>query len=85
MAGAKHIAERIRKEVQAAVFQTELGPLKVTMSLGVATFPDSGDDKQVLIDKSDQCLYYAKQHGRNQSVTVLEMESGGKLQVAAAG
>ncbi|MFN7132433.1 MAG: diguanylate cyclase, partial [Myxococcales bacterium] len=82
--GAKVIAERIRNEVQAAVFDTELGPLKVTMSLGIATFPDHGTDKQVLIDKSDQCLYFAKHHGRNRSVTVGEAEAGGKLKAVPA-
>lgn len=77
MAGAKVIAERIRKEVEAATFDTELGPLKVTMSLGIATIPDVCQAKQEMIDKADQCLYFAKHHGRNRSVTVLEMEAGG--------
>ena len=48
--------------------------LKVTLSLGVATFPDHGDAKQTLIDLADQCLYFAKRHGRNQSVTVAQLQ-----------
>ena len=83
-AGAKVIAERIRKEIESTIFDTELGPLRVTMSLGISTFPEISTDKQVLIDKADQCLYFAKHHGRNKSVTVAEMESGGRLKVAAA-
>lgn len=75
-AGAKVIAERIRKRIEAHVFETEQGPLKVTMSLGIATYPDSAVRKQDLIDLSDQCLYFAKEHGRNQSVTVEEMQAG---------
>ncbi len=78
-AGAKVIAERIRNEVMAAVFDSELGPLKVTMSLGISAFPETGQEKQLLIDKADQCLYFAKHHGRNRSVTVAEMEAGGRL------
>jgi diguanylate cyclase (GGDEF)-like protein len=81
-AGAKVIAERLRKEIEAAVFETELGPLKVTMSLGISTFPMT-PDKRGLIDKADQCLYFAKHHGRNQSVTAAEMEAGGRLRVAS--
>ncbi|HEY3448014.1 MAG TPA: sensor domain-containing diguanylate cyclase [Myxococcales bacterium] len=81
MAGAKVIAERIRKEVEAATFESELGPLKVTISLGVATFPDVASVKQELIDKADQSLYFAKHHGRNRSVTVLEMEAGSRKAV----
>jgi two-component system, cell cycle response regulator len=79
--GAKVIAERIREAVQAEVFQTEMGPLKVTMSLGIATAPDHGLEKLVLVEQADQCLYYAKRHGRNQSVTVAEAQGGRKLQV----
>jgi len=84
--GAQVIAERIREAVKAEVFQTEMGPLKVTLSLGIATGPDYGYEKQQLIDLADQCLYHAKRHGRNQTVTVAQMQGGGKrLQVAEAG
>jgi two-component system, cell cycle response regulator len=74
--GAHAIAERIRERILKEVFQTEQGPLKVTMSLGVSTFPDHGSEKHTLIDLADQCLYYAKRHGRNQSVTVSQMQAG---------
>ncbi|MFL5318020.1 MAG: diguanylate cyclase [Myxococcaceae bacterium] len=77
--GAQIIAERIREAVMAEIFQTEVGPLKVTLSLGIATYPDSGQDKQTLIDLADQCLYHAKRHGRNQSVTVAQMQGGKRL------
>ncbi len=73
--GAHAIAERIRERIMKEIFQTEQGPLKVTLSLGVATFPDVGMEKAQLIDLSDQCLYYAKRHGRNQSVTVAQMQA----------
>lgn len=81
--GALVIAERIREAVQAEVFQTEMGPLQVTLSLGIATFPDSHAEKQGLIDLSDQCLYHAKRHGRNQSVTVAQMQGGARKVHAA--
>lgn len=80
--GARIIAERIREAVQAEVFQTEMGPLKVTLSLGIATAPDDSTEKQALIDLADQCLYHAKHHGRNQSVTVAQMKGGAKLRAA---
>jgi two-component system, cell cycle response regulator len=67
-AGAMVIAERIRERVAQVVFETEQGPLKVTMSLGVATFPADGDKKAALVERADGCLYHAKRHGRNQSV-----------------
>jgi len=77
MAGAKIIAERIREAVMAEVFQTELGPLKVTLSLGIATFPEYGAEKQLMIDLADQCLYQAKRSGRNRSVTAAELNGRG--------
>ncbi|MBX5482054.1 MAG: diguanylate cyclase [Myxococcaceae bacterium] len=82
-AGAKVIAERIREAVKEEVFQTEMGPLKVTLSLGIATAPDDSMEKQALIDLADQCLYFAKRHGRNQSVTVAQLRGGAR--VAKAG
>lgn len=38
----------------------------VTVSLGVATYPDDGQTPGEIIDSSDKRLYYAKEHGRNQ-------------------
>lgn len=79
--GAEVIAERIREAVMKEVFQTELGPLRVTLSLGIATYPDHGQDRSAVIDLADQALYHAKKHGRNQSVTVGQMR-GRKRPVA---
>jgi two-component system, cell cycle response regulator len=65
---ARALAERIRASVAAAELRTSLGPVKVTLSLGVATFPDVADGKQTLIDRADQALYAAKHAGRNRFV-----------------
>jgi two-component system, cell cycle response regulator len=73
-AGAWVIAERIRQRIEREVFPTEQGPLKVTLSLGVSAFPEDGADKAGLVSLADQCLYFAKRHGRNQSVTVARMQ-----------
>lgn len=39
---------------------------KVTISLGVATFPQDGETPASLIEHADKCLYQAKENGRNQ-------------------
>jgi two-component system, cell cycle response regulator len=67
--GAMNLAERIRKELEGTTFQTELGPLRVTCSLGVATFPSSGKDWESLFKATDEALYVSKRGGRNR-VTV---------------
>ena len=38
----------------------------VTISVGVATYPDNATTAQNLIEFADKGLYYAKEHGRNQ-------------------
>jgi diguanylate cyclase (GGDEF)-like protein len=73
--GALVIAERIREAVQAKVFQTDVGTLQVTISIGIAAVPVNGSAKQELIDLADQCLYFAKRNGRNRSVLPQLMES----------
>ena len=63
--GALAIAERIRAAVAAAQHPTEQGSLRVTLSVGVATWPGSGDDPEALLESADKALYRAKQGGRN--------------------
>jgi diguanylate cyclase (GGDEF)-like protein len=72
--GAMVIAERIRERIERMVTETDQGPLKVTMSLGVATFPVDAALKAALVERADGCLYHAKRHGRNQSVAAASLE-----------
>lgn len=70
-AGAARVAEQLRKKVEEHDFP---GPsadqnLKVTISLGVATFPDHAQDAAELVKAADQSLYRSKEGGRNR-VTV---------------
>ncbi|MOA64687.1 response regulator PleD [compost metagenome] len=39
--------------------------MKVTISIGVATFPDMADSAHALFDHADQALYASKRGGRN--------------------
>jgi diguanylate cyclase (GGDEF)-like protein len=73
-AGALVIAERIRERIGAMVSSTPQGPLKVTMSLGIATFPDDGQKKAELVERADGCLYHAKRHGRNRAVSSAQLK-----------
>jgi diguanylate cyclase (GGDEF)-like protein len=63
--GALVITNRLREEISKLVFQTEKGPLKVTISMGVSLYPAHGQDRQQLIDLADQALYVSKKGGRN--------------------
>lgn len=60
-------ANRILHAVAEKTFHlnaTDTG--NVTISVGVATYPDDADTPQSLIEFADKGLYYAKEHGRNQ-------------------
>jgi two-component system cell cycle response regulator len=68
--GAKLLADRVREELARTELQTELGALKVTASLGVATFPDHAKSADELFSQGDKALYAAKKQGRNRVCSV---------------
>ena len=67
--GAMRLAERIRSDVGAMVIESDKGSFQVTMSIGIATFPDDGSNRATLIEHADQALYNAKESGRNRCVS----------------
>jgi diguanylate cyclase (GGDEF)-like protein len=64
-AQSRVLAERIRKAVESLQIQNDDKILRVTVSIGSATFPFDGGTKQELIDNSDKSMYASKQGGRN--------------------
>ena len=66
--GALRLAERIREDVGRLEIPTDKGPLSVTMSIGVAAFPDDSRDQAQLIERADLALYHAKENGRNRVI-----------------
>jgi diguanylate cyclase (GGDEF)-like protein len=63
--GAFYAAERIRKAAEQEVIRAYDETIKVTMSLGIATYPDHGASLQEIVDKADWALYRSKKRGRN--------------------
>ncbi|MBL8765470.1 MAG: GGDEF domain-containing protein, partial [Phycisphaerae bacterium] len=65
--GAHAFAERLREGVEAREFtRGNVGTLRLTASIGVATFPSPGiDSPEDLLAAADQALYRAKAEGRN--------------------
>jgi diguanylate cyclase (GGDEF)-like protein len=66
--GACRVAERALGEIESHGFrhrETQPGG-KVTVSMGIATFPADASKTQELIEHADQALYVAKSRGKNQ-------------------
>jgi diguanylate cyclase (GGDEF)-like protein len=61
---AMEVAERIRARVAAEEFPGE----NVTISVGVAEFPEHGHTAEAVIANADDALYQAKREGRNRVV-----------------
>jgi diguanylate cyclase (GGDEF)-like protein len=64
IATAALVAERIR----ARVAEQDLGEGKLTVSIGLAEYPDGGDTPEELIATADAAMYQAKSSGRNKVV-----------------
>ena len=66
-AGAIAFAERLRDKIQAHQFDIGKGdPLRLTVSIGVADFPEPKVETAAdLLDCADRALYRAKAGGRN--------------------
>jgi diguanylate cyclase (GGDEF)-like protein len=63
LADAPQTAERIRKQVEEK--RLGAGGSVVTVSIGVASFPENGDDPEEVINQADAAMYLAKRVGRN--------------------
>ncbi len=62
---AGQVAERIRRTVESAETVYRSLKLKITVSLGVSSFPYPAWDRESLIQLADRALYLSKEHGRN--------------------
>lgn len=69
------LAENLREKIARFHF-TEAG--HKTGSLGVATW-HPGDNDTSMIKRADDCLYYAKEHGRNQVVSEAVLDETASL------
>ncbi len=62
---AVEAAERLRLAVQVTPFIVGTAITAVTLSLGVASYPQDGDTTDALVDAADGHMYVAKQGGGN--------------------
>lgn len=82
VAGAMACAERVRKTVEQFPFKNAL----VTVSIGVAVYPEDGLTPQALLTSADHRLYRGKRAGRNLvigPVPVVELRKNPRVSLEA--
>lgn len=62
------VCERLRHAIADAPIQTVVGPLKATVSIGVAPLMDKNSELEATINQADQALLQAKSSGKNRVV-----------------
>jgi diguanylate cyclase (GGDEF)-like protein len=76
-------AERFRRRVEASVMAPE-SRIPITVSIGVAAFPEDGKTPDEIVWAADEALYESKRAGRNR-VTAHERASEGPSRRAEGG
>lgn len=71
--GAAGVAARIRQSIEATPLSIREKTARITVSIGVSSYPEHGNDFETIMKKADQALYASKRKGKNQ-VTVFGSE-----------
>ncbi|OGM02057.1 MAG: hypothetical protein A2008_03545 [Candidatus Wallbacteria bacterium GWC2_49_35] len=66
--GAYEIAQRMREIIEKSDFVLSNQQIRITVSIGIASFPEDASLQFDLIRKSDIALYHAKKTGRNRVI-----------------
>ncbi|HSF19021.1 MAG TPA: GGDEF domain-containing protein [Vicinamibacteria bacterium] len=72
---ARLAAERLRQGIQRLTDERGM-PLGITVSAGIATYPDDGTSPEEVLQRADRALYEAKALGKNRVCCWGEFEPG---------
>lgn len=65
LASAQRAAERLRSALDGQPAETDAGPVRCTVSIGIATMDEATPGVDALLKRADLALYEAKHSGRN--------------------
>ena len=69
------IAEKIIASMEMPIQLPGNASVLTSLSIGIAVYPDNGEDADTLLKHSDTAMYHAKQAGRNQVLLAGEQPS----------
>jgi len=71
---AKAVAERVKKNVSEFKFLENITKedVHITLSMGIATFPEHGENEKDILSKADNALFKAKNMGKNKVIIYAE-------------
>ncbi len=73
---AHDLAERLRSQIEDGVVTSDDGmEIGITVSIGVAVFPDHAENIHDLVKAADKALYRAKRQGRNRVVPAIAQDA----------
>ncbi|MBO4863043.1 MAG: GGDEF domain-containing protein [Eubacterium sp.] len=61
---ANAILETMHKEIQDTLVEFEDNKIHVNVSMGLASYPETCDNVDDVVDRADKALYYSKENGR---------------------
>ncbi len=73
--GARELAERVRRKVSRLLVNAGGREFRVSVSAGVAVFPEDANSREDLVRAADQALYLAKESGRNKVVEARQLRA----------
>lgn len=83
---SRQVADRIRRTIAAYGFRNDSDSRQsITVSIGVAAYPDDSLQREDLIWKADRAMYFAKRLGRNQVRIYSELTDAAAAGTGAAG
>ncbi|MBF0503176.1 MAG: diguanylate cyclase [Candidatus Riflebacteria bacterium] len=68
-------AERLRESIAALSLSHPMGALKITCSIGTASYPMDAGDRETLVMAADKAMYVSKRCGKNRTTSASEMNS----------
>ena len=66
--GSQSVAEKIRDSVKSMPFKFQGDELEVTLSIGISTYPENGEDEESLLEKATRAVNESKNQGKDKVI-----------------